>query len=154
MLKSYYIRPILGWLAGCIAATLVIPLLGMAKLAIAAASSDHFPNVFAVVLFYGFLLSFVIIPTVFILVCVLSGIPAVILICMSEMLRMRFSMFFGGGGGAVIGGLSQFLLSLAFVQLPSLSPLFLVAGFAGGLAYWFVAGKYAGGDTIVPYPTH
>jgi hypothetical protein len=138
--NSFYARPILGWLAGCIAATLVIFVLGIFNLAIA---SSRFLDVFAALLVYGLLLSAVIVPTIFILVCALSGIPAVILICLSEMLKIRAMPFFGGGG-AVIGGLSQFLLSRAFAQLPPLSLLFLVAGFAAGWAYWFVAGKDAG----------
>jgi hypothetical protein len=45
MLTSYYSRPMLGWLAGCIAVTLVIFLLGMANLA--TVSGGDFPDVFA-----------------------------------------------------------------------------------------------------------
>ena len=138
--NGFYSRPILGWLAGCIAATLVVFFLGMVNLAIA---SGHFPDVFAGLLAYGLLFSVGIVPMIFVLVCVLSGIPAAVVICLSEVLTIRSILFFGGSG-ATIGGLGQFLLSRTFAQLPSLSLLFLVAGFAAGSAYWFVAGKYAG----------
>jgi hypothetical protein len=150
MLKSYYSQPMLGWFAGCVTATLIIFILGMANLAMV--SGGDFSDVFAGLLVYGFLFSLGIIPLIFVLVCALSGIPAVIVICLSEMLRIRSILFFGGGG-AVIGGLSQFLLSRAFVQFPSLSLLFLGAGFAAGSAYWFVAGKYAGTNCSLPSRT-
>ena len=138
---GFYARPMLGWFAGCIAATLVIFVFGIFSLAIA---SGRFFDVLAALIVYGLLFSVVIVPTIFILVCALSGIPAVIVICLSEMLRIR-SMSFFGCSGAVIGGLSQSLLSRAFAsQLPTVSLLFLAAGFAAGWAYWFVAGKQAG----------
>jgi hypothetical protein len=133
-----YTRPVVGWLIGCIAATIAIYLLCCASAAIAQGSVGVV--VFAI-------LSFVAIaPVIFIIVLIFSAFPAMALIALSERLKIRSIVFFGCGG-AVIGVLSQFLLSAGFLpQVPRLNILFVVAGFSAGSAYWFVAGKYAGTD--------
>lgn len=81
---------------------------------------------------------------IFIVTCLLTGIPAVVAIWLSEKFRIRSVLFFGSVGAA-IGGLSQNLLLRALVPPSSVNLLFVVAGLAAGLAYWFVAGKRAGG---------
>jgi hypothetical protein len=137
-LGNDYTRPVVGWLAGCIAATIAIYLLWWANAAIAQGSPG--------VVVAGILFFIGIAPVIFIVVLIFSGLPAVMLIALSETLKIRSILFFGCAGAA-IGALSQFLLSVGFLpQLPRFSLLFVVAGFAAGSAYWFVAGKYAGDD--------
>jgi hypothetical protein len=137
-LGNDYTRPVVGWLAGCMAATIAIYLLWCANAAIAQGSP--------VVVVAGILFFVVVAPPIFIVVLIFSGLPAAILIALSEAGKIRSILYFGCGGAA-IGALSQFLLSAGFLPLlPKFSLLFVVAGFAAGSAYWFVAGKYAGAD--------
>jgi hypothetical protein len=127
-----------GWLAGCAAATGV--LCAFALVVSAAASGEVFSLRFAgaaVALLFPAVL-------IFIITCLLTGIPAAVAIWLSEKFRIRSVLFFGCVG-AVIGGLSQNLLLRALMPPTSVSLLFVVAGLAAGLAYWFVAGKSAGG---------
>ena len=127
-----------GWLAACAAATGV--LCAFALVVSAVASGDVFSARFAggaaALLFPAVL--------IFIVTCLVTGIPAAAVIWLSEKFRIRSVLFFGCVGAA-IGGLSQNLLLRALMPPPSVSLLFVVAGLAAGLAYWFVAGKRAGG---------
>ena len=142
-LNDIYCRPIAGWLAGCITATLFVCFLGPIYLAIA---SGKFFDTLAALIVWGTLFFIVVAPLIFIIVSLLSGLPAAILISLSEMLRVRSVLFFIASGSA-IGALSQFAFSRGFwPQFPAFSQLFIAAGAAAGIAYWFVAGKYAGGD--------
>jgi hypothetical protein len=120
-------RSIRGWLAACGIATATI---------------------------YAFLLFILVVPrgsmffspmgasiSIFVLTVVLSGIPASAAIWLSERLRIRSLVFFGGAG-AVTGALSQAVLFQSF-SFP-FAGIFILAGFLAGLEYWFVAGKHAG----------
>ena len=143
-LNGFYCRPMAGWLAGCITATLFVCFLGPIYLAIA---SGKFFDTLAAVIVWGALFFIIIAPLIFIIVSLLSGLPAAILISLSEMLRLRSVVFFVVSGSA-IGALSQFAFSRGFwPAFPAFGPLFVAAGAAAGFAYWFVAGKHAGGDT-------
>jgi len=128
-----------GWLAACAAATGV--LCAFALVVSAVASGDVFSARFAggaaALLFPAVL--------IFIVTCLVTGIPVAVAIWLSEKFRIRSVLFFGCVGAA-IGGLCQNLLLRALLPPPSVSLLFVVAGLAAGLAYWFVAGKRAGGD--------
>jgi hypothetical protein len=128
-----------GWLAGCGAATGV--LCAFALVVSAVASDDVFSLRFAggaIALLFPAVL-------IFIVTCVLTGIPAAVAIWLSEKFQIR-SIFFFGCVGAAMGGLSQGLLLRALApRPPGINLLFIVAGLAAGLAYWFVAGKRAGG---------
>jgi len=142
-LNSFYCRPMAGWLAGSITATLFVCFLGPIYLAIA---SGKFFDTLAALVVWGALFFIVIAPLIFIIVSLLSGLPAAILISLSEVLRVR-SVFFFIASGSAIGALSEFAFSRGFwPNFPTFSPLFVAAGAAAGMAYWFVAGKYAGGD--------
>jgi hypothetical protein len=132
-------RAIGGWLAGCVAATGVLCV--FALVISAAAAGDVFSFGFAgsaIALLFPAIL-------IFIITCLLTGIPAAVAIWLSEKFRIRSVLFFSCVGAA-IGGLSQNLFLRAFTPAPSVNLLFVVAGLAAGLAYWFVAGKRAGGD--------
>jgi hypothetical protein len=137
-------RAIGGWLAGCGAATGI--LCAFALVISAVASGDIFSFRFAgnaVALLFPAAL-------IFIITCLLTGIPAAIVIWLSEKFGIRSILFFGCIGAA-IGVLSQSLIFWPSTPLPqAVSWLFLMAGSAAGLAYWHVAGKYAGRDRHRP----
>ncbi len=80
----------------------------------------------------------------FLVTCLRTAIPAAVTVWLNERFRIRSIVFFGLAG-AVIGGASAYFLSGATsTQSPQLSPLFISAGLAAGLAYWSVAGRHAG----------
>ena len=126
-----------GWLAGCGAATGVLCAFALVISAVAPGGifSFRFAGSAIALLFPAVL--------IFIITCLLTGIPAAVAIWLSEKFRIRSVLFFGCFGAA-IGGLSQNLLLRGLMPPPSVSLLFVVAGLAAGLAYWFVAGKRAG----------
>jgi hypothetical protein len=137
-------RAIGGWLAGCGAATGVLCVFALVISAVASggAFSFRFAGSAIALLFPAVL--------IFIITCLLTGIPAAAVIWLSEKFRIRSALFFGCVG-AVVGALSQSLIFWPSMPLPQyISWLFLVAGFAAGFVYWFVAGKYAGRDRSLP----
>jgi hypothetical protein len=125
-------------LAGCGAATGV--LCGFALVITAMASGGKFSFRFA----GGAVALLVPAALVFIITCLLTGIPSAVVIWLSEKFHIRSVLFFCGVG-AVMGGLCQILLLRVLTPWsPSVSLLFIAAGAAAGLAYWRVAGRHAG----------
>jgi len=129
-------RAVGGWLAGCGAATAVYGGVALVGSAIAS-GADTITMLGAIAVLPLLFLAFLII-------CMLTAIPAAVVIWVSEKLGIRSVLFFGGGG-AVIGGSLASLLGVSLMDLGA-GWLFPVAGFAAGVGYWFVAGKYAGRD--------
>ena len=130
-----------GWLAGCGAVTLFFYAFGLIVLVLSPGG----------VSIMGFLLGIVSLATVgllvFMVTMMLTGIPAVGVIWLSEQLRIRSVLFFGGSG-AVIGTVIQNLLSRTVAPFSAtISWPFAIVGLAAGVAYWRVAGRCAGGDT-------
>jgi hypothetical protein len=108
-----------GWIAGCLAATAVI-----SSFAVNVRLSEMLP--FSLLIFA--------------VTCVLTAIPAALAIWLSRRFRIRSFVFFACSGAA-IGVLAQGFL-FQFISL--VSWLFVAAGSAAGLIYWFVAGRHAG----------
>ena len=135
-------RAIKGWLAGCGASAAALYVLTLAMLATGpqGAYSIRFVGVAAALLFPIFL--------VFVATCVLTGVPAAAVIWLSERWRIRSVFFFGGTGAAIGAFYHQLLLRPAPPWLLYFG-LLVVAGIAGGAAYWRVAGRYAGSDCAV-----
>ena len=130
-------RAIAGWLAGCAAATGVICAFAFVISALAAGGIFSVRSA-------GILL----LPAtlIFLVTCVLTGIPAAVVDWLREKVQLQSICFFGTVGAA-IGGLSQTLLFTAFTSRPAgVNPLFLLAGLAAGLVYWLVAGHRSEGD--------
>lgn len=121
-----------GWLAGCVAATAVIgACFGLSSIS-DGISTGSMRDVQAFAYIAG---------GIFVFTSVLSGIPAAIVIWLSERFKVRSILFFGCAG-AVIGFLSE---RVVFGLWPSiLSALFVAAGFGAGAAYWWIAGRQAG----------
>jgi hypothetical protein len=128
-------RALKGWLAGCGTATAVIYIAVLGIVATAPGGLSNFSDggVFALLL-----------PSLLVLVvtCALTGVPAALVIWLTEKFRIRSFLFYGCAGGA-IGILGQTLL---FRSFSIFTWLFVVAGFLAGFDYWYVAGRHAGGE--------
>ena len=132
--------PVRGWLAGCAAATAVIYAPVIAFL-VFAGGPNSIGSIAAGI-------SALVFPTliIFVITFVMSAIPAIVTIWLSERFRIRSIVFFGCVG-ALTAALSRGILLGPFGQGPAaVSWLFVGAGLAAGLTYWFVAGRYAGCD--------
>jgi hypothetical protein len=77
----------------------------------------------------------------------LTIIPALIIVLIGEVARIRSSLYYIVGGGAALAAvplLTQFGQSAAFVlPSPAVWQVFATAGFAGGFIYWLLAGRRA-----------
>ena len=138
MRSENYSRAVQGWMAGCGAATIV---LSGSLLFVPGTTSNGIVS---------FLVAAVFIAWVAILVFIVTGgltlIPAAAIVWISERFRIRSILFFGCMG-AVMGGLTVYLLQVGFTKPtkpPGLDWLYVSAGLAAGLAYWRVAGRFAG----------
>ena len=139
MSSRIWSRAIMGWLAGSAAATAVISAFILGMLAMAPGGDlTGFVRGSLTLLLPALL--------VFVVTCLLTGIPAALVIWLSEKFRIRSILFFGCAG-AVTGALGQGVLVGAFGRWPSRSVwLFVVAGFVAGMVYWRIAGRHAGRD--------
>jgi hypothetical protein len=138
MRSEDYSRAVQGWMAGCLAATVVLS--GSLLFGPGTTSSGIVP----------FLVAAIFVSWVAILVFIVTGgltlIPAVVVVWISERFQIRSVLFFGCVG-AVMGGLTVYLLQVGFTKPtkpPGLDWLYVSAGLAAGLAYWRVAGRFAG----------
>jgi hypothetical protein len=83
----------------------------------------------------------------FALASVATIVPALMLVIIGEVARIRSSVYYILGGGAALAALP--LLAIAGSLPGDLSPLgtiwqvFATAGFAGGFVYWLIAGRNA-----------
>ncbi|MBR0777735.1 hypothetical protein JQ625_23110 [Bradyrhizobium diazoefficiens] len=128
-----------GWFGGCLAATVVIELFFLFILGLVGV------NRFTVLSLWDFFIAIVIgVPLILGFVCVLSAIPSIAAIWLSERFCIRSLAFFGLAGG-LVGAASQ---AMMFGRFNGLSWLFVVAGCFAGLNYWYVAGKYAGAGRV------
>jgi hypothetical protein len=139
MSSQHCSRAIGGWLAGCGAATAVVGVFIFVKMA--TASGGDIAGLVGAFVFATFPLWLI-----FLVICVLTAIPAAFAILASEKYRIRAIAFFGVTG-AGIGAASAGLLWQGIPKEPG-GPmlLFAIAGLAAGLAYWRVAGRHAGHD--------
>jgi len=130
-----------GWLGGCLTATAVIQLFFLLILALASANrvTPMSPWDFVFAILIG-------VPLILFFVCVLSGIPSIATIWLSERLCIRSLVFFVLAGG-LIGSASQMVL---YRSVNELGWLYVTAGCFAGLNYWYIAGRYAGAETEQP----
>lgn len=140
MFSHHYSRAIGGWLAGCGAATAVLGV--FALVAIGIGSGADVASIAG-----GVIGGVVPLFLTFLVICLLTSVPAAFVIWGSEKFRTSSIAFFGCTG-TVIGSASVELLRQWFGgPVPAaVYLLFAIAGLAAGLAYWRVAGKYAGRD--------
>ena len=141
-MTSYHCeRATKGWLAGCGAVTALV----CAIYLIALTTTPE--GVFSVRFLAGVTALFIPALLFFVITCLLTGIPAAAIVWLSEKFQIRAIWFFGCAGAA-IGALSvELLLRGLGATLPAaIDLLFAGGGLVAGLAYWYVAGRYAGGD--------
>jgi hypothetical protein len=86
-------RAIKGWLAACGTATAAIYVLGL-LLFITAAGTRSVTRV-------DFIASLILLPAILIFTCLLTAIPAALVVWISEVSRIRSALFFGFAGGAI-----------------------------------------------------
>ncbi|VIO75790.1 hypothetical protein CI1B_61030 [Bradyrhizobium ivorense] len=125
-----------GWLAGCGAATAVISAVVQTFFMIASGGD-------VARLLQG--IAVLVLPSamVFVITCLLTAIPAAVVVWLGEAFRIRSAMFFGCAGAA-IGALSiSVLMRSAAVWTSGVGILFIVAGFVAGLTYYFVTRELA-----------
>lgn len=124
-------RALKGWFAACGTATAAIYLLLVLVL---------FGSGRIISIGEGVMSFLIVIPVVLIITCVVTAIPAALVIWVSEISRMRSALFFGFAGGA-IGIFGQAILFQSSF-FPA-AGLFASVGFVAGLTYWRIAGKPA-----------
>jgi hypothetical protein len=124
-----------GWLAAC--ATVTAAIYGLVLLFLVSEASP--PALVAGGV--NLLVSLIFVPVVLTIVCLLTAIPAAMVVWIGEVSRTRSALFFGAAGGA-IGVLSQTIL-LRSLALPFVA-FFAGAGFVAGLTYWQVAVRPVG----------
>ncbi len=77
----------------------------------------------------------------------MTAIPAILLVIVGEVARIRSSLYYILGGGIVLAAwpfLNRFAkITQDPTQLADLWTVFATAGFAGGFIYWLVAGRRA-----------
>lgn len=146
-------RQLKGWVFGCGAATAVIILAILFVFAAASLSQDsHTTRTVAEgVLVLGGQVYFVLIfsPVIFLVTCLLTGIPAAILVWLSRKFQISEIAYFACAGAA-LGAASVELLVRSLGSPPSsgytvqslYDLVFALAGLAAGLVYWFVAVRH------------
>ena len=82
----------------------------------------------------------------FLIICMVTAIPAALVIWVSEVRGIRSMLFFAGGGAVIGGSLASLLLGISLAMHFGAGWIFLLAGSAAGIAYWYVAGRFAGQD--------
>ncbi|MEH2554853.1 hypothetical protein V1286_002382 [Bradyrhizobium algeriense] len=128
-------RAIKGWLAACGTAAAAIYALALFLFVIAAGARSM------TVTTVDFIVSLILLPVILVFTCLLTAIPAALVVWISEVSRIRSALFFGFAGGA-IGALSQAILFQSFF-LPA-AGFFALAGFVAGMTYWRIVVNPAG----------
>jgi len=140
-MSATFSRTIKGWLAACWAATVVICGFTLSIVAISAGGLSPIRPMGGAIQSLLFAAALI-----FVVIAVLSGIPASVAIWLSERFRIRSVLFFGCAG-AVTGALSRTVLLSALTPWPpTVNWLYVIAGCTGGMAYWLIAGRHAGRD--------
>ena len=131
-----WLRVVMGWLGGCVVATLV------AEVCLIAAAIWENSRANVPVVASDYLIGFAVTaPFILLMIGTLTAIPAVVVIGLTERFRVRSLLFYVCSGG-VTGGVSQILFGRSFFRIW----VFVLAGGVAGLSYWYVAGRRAGRD--------
>ncbi|MDA9403831.1 hypothetical protein [Bradyrhizobium sp. CCBAU 45389] len=137
MSRAARLRAFDGWFYGCLTATAVLDAMIFVVLALLAPEGSPKKIVDATFVTATFVL-----PLTFFATCILTAVPAAILIWFGERLRTR-AMAFYVGSGVVVGAL---FCALLFKDIGWLGAAFVLAGGPAGLVYWRLAGRYVGED--------
>ena len=135
MLFSGCFRKFSGWIAGCVAATMVI-------VALPIIVTSWLSGWSAVRLVEGITLLVGYSSFVFTMTCLITPIPAIFVVLLSGVLQKRSITFFAGAG-MTIGALVIALFARSFVVWTfSIGALFAAAGLAAGGTYWSISGRH------------
>ncbi|PAY05073.1 hypothetical protein CK489_31250 [Bradyrhizobium sp. UFLA03-84] len=135
-MSSTCCRSIGGWLAGCGAATAVLS--GVVQTILMITSGGNITRLLG-----GIVVLLLPSVVVFVITCLLTAIPAALVVWLAEEFRIRAAGFFACAGAA-IGALSiSVLVRSPAVWTSGLVCLFIAAGCIAGLTYWFVMGELA-----------
>jgi len=126
-----------GLFYGCLTATAVLDAMIFVALALIAPEPSLKQAVVGT-----FLAALFVVPLTFFATCLLTCLPAAILIWLGERLRTG-AMAFYVGSGAVVGAL---FCALLFKAIGWLGAAFVLAGGPAGFVYWRLAGRYVGED--------
>lgn len=125
-----------GWLAGCGAATAVISAVGQTFMMFASQGDvDRLLQSIVALLLPS--------AAVFVITCLLTAVPAAIVIWLSEEFRIRSAGFFACAGAAIGALCISVLARSSVIWTSGIGCLFVVAGFVAGLTYWFVMRELA-----------
>jgi hypothetical protein len=125
-------RKLSGWFYACLAAA---ALLDAVILAFAIALSD-----LDQLLSRTFSMIVIGLPWTMIVTCAFTGLPASLVIWISERLHIRSVLFYGPAGA----GVGALIWALMFKFVQSFGAMFVLAGCLAGIVYWLVAGQHAG----------
>ncbi|WP_050630842.1 hypothetical protein [Bradyrhizobium viridifuturi] len=135
-MSSTCCRSIGGWLAGCGAATAVLS--GVVQTILMITSGGNITRLLG-----GIVVLLLPSAVVFVITCLLTAIPAALVVWLAEEFQIRAAGFFACAGAA-IGALSiSVLVRSPAVWTSGLVGLFIAAGCIAGLTYWFVMSELA-----------
>jgi hypothetical protein len=137
-------RAVSGWIRACMAASAVLDAIIVVSVALFGGGPAEILAFIVAMAFFG-------LPLTFVLTCLLSGFPAVIVIWLGEWLAMRSVLFYAGAGSAIGALIGTFI----FPRVVPPVAIFAVVGCLAGIVYWFSAGRSAGnrrGDDPVDAP--
>ncbi|MBN9260742.1 MAG: hypothetical protein J0J14_07710 [Hyphomicrobium sp.] len=129
----------LGFVLASLAAMFILVTLGMARVTHAIHGRDADPDTWFAM--------FDLAQQTILLFSTFTVVPAILLVIIGEVARIRSSLYYILGGGAVLAAW-PFLSRLGNIaqdpsQLGIIWQVFATAGFAGGFIYWLIAGRRA-----------
>lgn len=74
---------------------------------------------------------------------ILTLLPALLIVIIGEVARIRSALFYVAGGGLAAVALPVLASTAGTSFNPQMLAVFATAGFAGGLCYWLLAGRRA-----------
>ena len=122
-----------GWIRACMAVTAALDALVLFSVSLFGGGPVEFFWFIVIMVVFG-------LPLTMVLTCLLSGIPAAIVIWLGEWLAIRSVLFYAGAGAAIGAMIGAFI----FPMVPPPMVIFAAAGCLGGVVYWFLAGWSAG----------
>ena len=135
-------RGLKGWLAACAAATAALYAIVLLVLTVIPSLAIGTSSRPVALSGQGVMFSLILFPLIMIVVCLVSAIPAALVVFVAESFRIRSVLFFGCAG-AMTGAVGQIVV---FQSLNSSAWVFAAAGFVAGLIYWRIAVRPLAGE--------
>lgn len=126
-------RVMSGWIRGCMAATAALDAFVLVSVSLFGGRPAEFAMFVVMMAMFG-------LPLTMVLTCLLSGLPAAVVIWFGEWLAIRSVLFYAGAGAAIGALIGAFIFPMV---LPPVV-IFAAAGCLAGIVYWLSAGWAAG----------